>query len=118
MLSDMLNKPTESPREMLFWIVLAAMILGQLAVFYALCNQQMRKAQARVAVSQAQRTAIADCMQYTAKATLSSCAARVIPIDRGTSASYTGTADAERVNYGATSHSVITTAMPVSFSLR
>ena len=69
-----------TPREWLLWAVVGALVLGQLVVFYLLCDGQVHKAQVRDANLQVRRVAIVDCMQYTPKASLASCAYSVAPV--------------------------------------
>ena len=62
---------------------MALLVAGQLAAFWLLCTVQVRRAQAREAVVQVQRVAVAECMQYVPRATLNSCAARVdVPAEK------------------------------------
>ena len=66
-----------SSRGKLFWPVIVALMLGQIAAFWMLCTQQVRKAEARDATLKVERMAMADCLRYIPKATLNSCASRV-----------------------------------------
>ena len=61
----------------LFWLIVVAVMLGQIVAFWMLCTQQVRQAQARDAAWQVERTAMADCMRYIPKATLHNCASRI-----------------------------------------
>lgn len=72
-------------RDKLFWAIASAMVVGQLGAFWALCSQQVRKAEMREATTQVERMAVSDCLRYIPGATLSSCAANIAPLDRGTS---------------------------------
>ncbi len=76
----MIESFATTPRERLLWAVVGALVLGQLVAFYLLCNGQVNKAQLRDANLQVRRMAIVDCMQYTPKATLSSCTVSVAPV--------------------------------------
>lgn len=58
-----------------FWLVLGALAAAQLFAFWLLCNQQVRKAEARHSELQAQQMALADCLQSIGS-TLASCRAR------------------------------------------
>jgi hypothetical protein len=72
-----LAKRAETSPSRLFWLVVIALMLGQIVAFWMLCTDQVRKAQARDAAWQVERMAMADCMRYIPKATLNSCAARI-----------------------------------------
>jgi hypothetical protein len=82
MLPQLLAKKTETSPGKLFWSVIAALMLGQIAAIWMLCTYQVRKAQVRDATLQVERTAMADCLRYIPKSTLNSCAARVAPQPR------------------------------------
>lgn len=82
MLSRAVSKATEGPLAKLFWAVVSVLVLGQLVAFYMLCSQQVQKGQTRDSNVQTERIAIASCLQQSPQATLSSCAARVAPIER------------------------------------
>ena len=71
-------------RDKLFWLIASAMVVAQLVAFWMLCSYQVRMAEARHATVTVERLAVADCLRSTAGATLSSCAARVAPLNRGT----------------------------------
>ena len=72
-----LAKRADTSPGKLFWLIVARVMLAQIVAFWMLCNQQVRKAQARDAAWQVERTAMADCMRYIPKATLNSCASRI-----------------------------------------
>lgn len=87
MLSHLPEKRADAPRgDRLFWAVLAALAIGQLAAVWMLCSHQVRKAQMRDITLQVQRVAVADCLQYIPRATLNNCANRVDPGSRDGSA--------------------------------
>jgi hypothetical protein len=72
------NIKTENiARDRVFWLAATALVLGQLMAFWMLCSDQVRQAQVRHASVQAERTAVADCLQSAPHATLSSCAAQL-----------------------------------------
>ena len=79
MLSRLLDPREGMPRQPLFWLVLAAIVVTQLMAFYLLCTQQVRKAENRRAEAEVQRMANADCLQYLAQSTIGSCSAPFIP---------------------------------------
>ena len=112
----------ESPRAKLFWACIATIALAQMAAFYMLCSDQVRKAQARDAGVQLQRIALTDCLQYSSDATIGTCfnqarlntdAAQPVFAARAVLADHTasGVANLRAVPGGAT-------AMPVSFAFR
>ena len=72
-----LAKRAETSPGKLFWLIVVAVMLGQIAAFWMLCTQQVRNAQARDAAWQVERMAMADCLRYIPKATLNSCASRI-----------------------------------------
>ncbi len=76
-------KTPDVSRDKLFWAIASAMVVGQLVAFWMLCSHQVRKAEVRDATAQVERMAVADCLRYIPGATLSSCAARIAPLDRG-----------------------------------
>lgn len=63
-----------TPREMLMWAVMGTLVAGLLAAFWALCDQQVRKAQLRDAAAQGQRVAVSDCLGSMPRSTFRSCA--------------------------------------------
>jgi hypothetical protein len=63
-----------SPREMLMWGFLAALVVAQLAMLWMVCSQQVQKAELRDAGVRTQRMALADCLH---QGTLSACASRL-----------------------------------------
>lgn len=73
-------------RDRLFWAALGTLAVGLLVAFWIICEHQVRKAQMRDVSLEVQRVAIADCLQYVPRATLSSCANRVDPGRREASA--------------------------------
>ena len=82
MLPHPVEKPSDTPRNRLHWVIGAALVLGQLVAFWMVCSHQVRKAQMRDLTDEVQRVAIADCLQYVPRATLISCANRVDPYRR------------------------------------
>jgi hypothetical protein len=77
--SHSLGKRRHPAPDKLFWAVLTALAAGQLVAFWMLCAHQVRKAQMRDITVQVQRVAVADCLQYIPRATLSHCVSRVDP---------------------------------------
>ena len=109
MLPRLLAKTTDLPREKWMWIVLGALVVGQLVAFWMLCSSQVRNAQLRDATWQAQRVAVADCLHFLPRATLNSCA--------GDPAQSNGRAGTQAVARS-TQQSALSSAMPVSFTFR
>ena len=79
MLPRLLDKTADTPRDRILWGVIFTLLVAQIIAFAMLCNYQVKKAEARDAALQVERTAVADCMQYTPRATASSCANRPVP---------------------------------------
>jgi hypothetical protein len=77
MLPDLLAKSAPTSPGKLFWSIIVALMLGQIAAFWMLCNYQVKKAEVRDATLKVERMAMADCLRYIPKATLNSCASRV-----------------------------------------
>lgn len=76
MLSRMIAKTAETPREKLFWMLIVTLAVAQLIGFWMLCSHQVRKAQVRDATLQVEKMAVADCLEYMPRATLDSCTTR------------------------------------------
>jgi hypothetical protein len=72
-------RPAAATRDRFWWSVMVLLAMGQLVAFWMLCAQQVRKAQMRDVSLEVQRVAVADCLRYVPRATLSSCADRVDP---------------------------------------
>lgn len=83
MLSRLLAMSADAPSRRIFWAVVSALALVQLAAFWMLCSHQVRRAEVRDATLQVQRIAITDCLRYIPHATLHGCAARVDPAAPG-----------------------------------
>lgn len=106
------GKIAAQPRDKLLWPVLGLLVAAQLVAFWMLCTHQVRKAEVREAALQVQSVAVADCLRYIPRATLSSCAQRVDPTRRP---------DIQIVGNGSptASRAVMTsTVMPVGFAYR
>ena len=94
--------PQQQERGRLWWVLLGALVAGQLFAFWLVCSHQVRKAEARHNEEIVQQMALADCLQYIPGSTIASCTSR---------------GDAVQ----AASHPTVTTvsgAVPVSFSYR
>lgn len=67
----------ESPRESLFFAVLAVVAAGLLVALYLVCSGQVHRAAMRDSVLKTQREAVASCLDASHRATLTSCVAEV-----------------------------------------
>lgn len=52
-------------RDRLLWLLISGLAIGLFVAFWALCQSQVDKAQARHAALRAERVAMADCMGAT-----------------------------------------------------
>lgn len=105
------DKIAALPRDKLLWPVLGVLVAGQLVAFWMLCSYQVRKAEVRDAALHVQSVAVADCLRYIPRATLSSCAQRVDPNRRP---------DIQIVGDGSPGarRAVMSTVIPVGFAYR
>lgn len=100
----------------LFWAVILALMVAQLAAFWMLCSEQVRKAELRDASARQERLALADCMS-SAHSTVSGCVARAAAL-QGASR-HTVMAAGDKALEGAGSPAPGTNGpLPVSFTLR
>lgn len=79
-LSNAVDPRMQHPRSRLFWMVLGALVAGQLFAFWLLCSHQVRKAEARGNEALVHQMALADCLQYIPGSTIASCSARLNPV--------------------------------------
>lgn len=79
LLADIIDPRTQQPRSRMFWMVLGALVAGQLFAFWLLCTHQVRKAEARDNEAMVQQMALADCLQYIPGSTIASCSTRIAP---------------------------------------
>lgn len=82
MLSDLLNKMTDKPRESLLLAALAVVIGALLSSMYMVCAGQVRSAEAYHASVKVQRLAVLDCLATDPRASYSACASQVAMIVR------------------------------------
>ncbi|MES2635398.1 MAG: hypothetical protein V4669_20695 [Pseudomonadota bacterium] len=73
MLPRITVKTADLQRDKLMWIALGALVVAQIVAFWMLCSSQVMKAQERHESIQAQRTGLADCLQYMPGSTIMSC---------------------------------------------
>lgn len=102
-LANVIDPHTQQPRSRMFWVVLGALVVGQLFAFWLLCSHQVRKAEARSNQVLVQQMAMADCLQYIPGSTIASCSARIAPVMQASHPA---------------AETAVTGAMPVSFSYR
>ena len=103
LLANVIDPRTQQPRSRMFWLVVGALVVGQLFAFWLLCSHQVRKAEARNNEVMVHQMALSDCLQYIPGSTIASCSARIDPTAR--SAQRSG-------------NPAVTGAVPVSFSYR
>jgi hypothetical protein len=104
LIARILDPQSQEPRSRAFWLVLGALVVGQLFAFWLLCSHQVRKAETRRTQLQVNQMALADCLQYIPGATIATCTRR---LDATTAQ---GTAKA--------AHPSMAGATPVSFTYR
>ena len=102
-LANVIDPRTQEPRSRMFWVVLGALVAGQLFAFWLLCSHQVRKAEARSNEVMVHQMALADCLQYIPGSTIASCSQRISPEAQGTQSA---------------GGPAVTGAVPVSFSYR
>lgn len=118
--SQSLVRQPQSPRAKLFWAVIVAVALAQVAALVLLCRDQMQKAAAREASVQAQRMALSDCLQYVPNSTIGSCTRQRAQTNADTALAQ----NAGVVSVGRDSgvmgagRGAITSVVPVSFAYR
>ncbi|MGE0332888.1 MAG: hypothetical protein AB7P37_19590 [Ramlibacter sp.] len=77
MLSDLLNKIVDAPRESLFLAGVAVVIGALLSSMYIVCSGQVQSAEARHAAARTQRMAVLDCLDSDPRASYAACASHV-----------------------------------------
>jgi len=102
LLANVLDPRTQQPRSRMFWMVVGALVAGQLFAFWLLCIHQVRKAEARSNEFVVHQMALSDCLQYIPGSTIASCSARMGP----------------DVQAAKPATHAVTGALPVSFSYR
>jgi hypothetical protein len=103
LLANVIDPRTQQPRSRMFWLVVGALVVGQLFAFWLLCSHQVRKAEARNNEMLVHQMALADCLQYIPGSTIASCSARIVP---------------DGVAARPAASPAVTGAVPVSFSYR
>ena len=98
MLSDLLNKIADTPRESLFLAAMVTVVGALLSSMYFVCSSQVQSAQARHATAKVQQSAVFDCMESDRRASYATCASQValtyqqevqtLPHQRGANAAF------------------------------
>ncbi|HVE53264.1 MAG TPA: hypothetical protein VNB23_07740 [Ramlibacter sp.] len=99
-LAAVIDPHTQEPRNRMFWVLLGALVMGQLFALWLLCSHQVRKAEARNNEVMVHQMALSDCLQYIPGSTIASCSQRIAPDLQGTQ----------------TARSTVAGAVPVSFT--
>jgi hypothetical protein len=101
LIARILDPQSQDPRSRVFWLVLGALVVGQLLAFWLLCSHQVRKAETRRAQLQVNQLALADCLQYIPGATIATCTNRLdaAPAQGTTKASHPSMAGATPVSF-------------------
>jgi hypothetical protein len=71
-----LDPETRMPRHKAFWVVLGALVAGQMVALALLCSQQVRHAEIRQAAVREHKVAVADCLRHAPGASLVACGGR------------------------------------------
>ena len=100
----------------LFWAVILTLMVAQIAAFWMLCSEQVRKAEVRDATAQHQRLALADCMSAP-KSTVSGCVARAAALQGASRNTVLASGDKALEGAGAAAPGM-NGPLPVSFTLR
>ena len=79
LLANVIDPRTQQPRSRMFWLVVGALVAGQLFAFWLLCSHQVRKAETRSNEYLVHQMAMSDCLQYIPGSTIASCSARIDP---------------------------------------
>jgi hypothetical protein len=77
LLADVIDPRTQQPRSRMFWMLLGALVAGQLFALWLLCSHQVRKAEARSNAHTVHQMALTDCLQYIPGSTIASCSQRL-----------------------------------------
>ena len=103
-LASVIDPSTQEPRSRMFWLIVGALVAGQLFAMWLLCSHQVRKAEARQTEAVVHQMALSDCLQYIPGSTIASCTSRMA-------------ADSQGARPSASSNA-LNGAVPVSFSYR
>ena len=100
----------------LFWAVILVLMVAQMAAFWMLCSEQVRKAELRDATVRQERLALADCMS-SPKSTVSACLARAAALQGASRNTVLASGDKGLEGAGAPV-SGMSGPVPVSFTVR
>ena len=104
----LVQRIADAPKDRMLWALLGVLLVGQIIAFWMLCVHQVRTAEVRHDSLRVEKMALADCMQYSSKATQQRCNMRA-------------TAQQEPPNnllLPAEKSAAIRGAMPVNFTVR
>ncbi len=119
MLSDLLNKIADTPRESLFLAGVAVVIGALLSAMYIVCSAQVQSAQARHASAQTQRQAVMDCLDSDPRASYTACASHVAVTFQAPMAPRAAEqAQVVRASWAGTTRSQVSAMMPVAYYSR
>ena len=113
MLSRTFNQLAQSPWARLVWAGVAVLALLQVVALYRLCTSQVARAQARETMAVEQRNALADCLDFLHKSTISSCS-RKSAAHRG-SGFDSGSLANRDLPRARSSQAILTSGVPVSY---
>lgn len=119
MLSDLLNKIADAPRESLFLASVAVVIGALLSAMYIVCSAQVQSAQARHAAAQTQRQAVIDCLDSDPRASYTACASHVaVTFQTPVTPRAAGQAEVVRASWTGSPRSQVSAMMPVAYYSR
>ena len=122
MLSDLLNKIADTPRESLFLAAVALVIGALLSSMYIVCAGQVQSAQARHASAKTQQLAVLDCLDSDPRASYAACASHVALTFQSEPAAQVqrlaGSAQPVRAAFSTTARSQVSAMMPVAYYSR
>jgi hypothetical protein len=72
-LANVDDPATQQQRSRMLWVLLGAVVVGQLFAFWLLCSHQVRRAEARHNEAVVHQMALSDCLQYIPGSTIASC---------------------------------------------
>lgn len=100
-LAHAIEPHSQQSRGRAMWLLLGALVVGQLFAFWLLCSHQVRKAEARSNEVLVHQMALSDCLRYIPGSTIASC-----------------TQGEASLAQQASNATAVTGAVPVSFSYR
>lgn len=100
----------------LFWAAILTLMVAQIAAFWLLCSQQVRKAEVRDASAHQERLALADCMGAP-KSSVSGCRARAAALQGASRNTVLVAGDKALDGVGAQAPGM-SGSLPVSFTMR